>query len=73
MTEMMIIDRFEGDYAVIESNGEMIDILRTELPENAEEGDILEYVCGEYTVNKSAKKEIQAKMRSRLKELLKND
>lgn len=70
---MMIIDRFEGGYAVIENNGEMIDILRTELPEDAEEGDILEYTDGEYTVNKSKKKEIQADVRSRLKELLKND
>ncbi|MGI6706584.1 MAG: DUF3006 domain-containing protein [Clostridia bacterium] len=38
----LIIDRFEGDYAVCEKeNREMIDIERTKLPPNAKEGDVL--------------------------------
>jgi hypothetical protein len=37
------IDRFEGDYAVCEKpDRSMINILKTNLPKNAKEGDILE-------------------------------
>ncbi len=38
---MMIIDRFEGDIAVIECDDGMIDISRDLLPENAVEGDVI--------------------------------
>ncbi len=39
----IIIDRFEGDYAVCEVQEEkrMINKLRTELPEGVKEGDVL--------------------------------
>lgn len=38
----MIIDRFEGDYAIIEiSNGEFIEIPIIEIPKGAKEGDVL--------------------------------
>lgn len=37
-----IIDRFEGDYAIVElESGEMINVLRTKIPESAVEGDVL--------------------------------
>ena len=38
---MLIIDRFEGNYAVIEINDEYINIPKSELPKNAKEGDVL--------------------------------
>ena len=41
---MLIIDRFEGDFAVIEIDGGMIDIPRYELPTGAKEGDTLRLV-----------------------------
>ena len=41
---MLIIDRFEGDFAVIETDNGMIDIPRSELPTGAKEGDVLRLV-----------------------------
>lgn len=38
---MLIIDRFEGDYAVIEYNNSTFDLPRSLLPKNAKEGDVL--------------------------------
>lgn len=37
------IDRFEGEYAVLEHDGEYTDFLRDRLPEEAQEGDLLEW------------------------------
>ena len=40
--ETLVIDRFEGGFAVCESSsGEMITIPKTKLPENAKEGSVL--------------------------------
>jgi hypothetical protein len=37
-----IIDRFEGDYVIVElESGEMINVLRTKIPDSAVEGDVL--------------------------------
>ncbi|GAW92763.1 DUF3006 domain-containing protein [Calderihabitans maritimus] len=38
---MLVIDRFEGDMAVIEYNGKTFDLPRSLLPEEAKEGDVL--------------------------------
>jgi hypothetical protein len=38
---MLIIDRFEGDYAVVETNLGMVNIPRTDLPPEAVEGSVL--------------------------------
>lgn len=38
----VIIDRFEGDYAVVElDNRDMVDIPKKAIPEEAVEGDVL--------------------------------
>ena len=37
------IDRFEGNYAVLEYDGECFDFLREKLPPDAKEGDSLEW------------------------------
>ena len=41
---MITVDRFEGDRAVIEVDGEMINIPMTALPVNLKEGDSVEFV-----------------------------
>jgi len=41
---MLIIDRFEGDYAVVDTGLGTVNIPRTELPANAKEGDALRFV-----------------------------
>ena len=38
---MLIIDRFEGEYAVIETDIGMVSIPRTDIPASAREGDVL--------------------------------
>ena len=38
---MLIIDRFEGDFAVVETNAGMVNIPRTDIPADAKEGDSL--------------------------------
>lgn len=37
------IDRFEGEYAILEHNGDYINILKSTLPLEVKEGDILEF------------------------------
>ena len=45
---MTIIDRFEGDFAVVElPDGRMIDCPKVLLPDNAKEGSILNIVVDE--------------------------
>ena len=38
---MLIIDRFEEDFAVIETSNGFVNIPRTDIPKTAEEGDLL--------------------------------
>ena len=38
---MLIIDRFEGSFAVVETNEGIVNIPRSELPKEAKEGDCL--------------------------------
>lgn len=59
-----IIDRFEGDYAVVElENKDMIDIPRAILPVDAKEGDIINISIQERETEKQ-KKRIQDKFNS---------
>ena len=44
-----IIDRFEGDYAVVEFEGrKMVDILKKDLPAGLKEGDAIRCTDGTY-------------------------
>ena len=48
----LIIDRFEGDFAVVEVDGkEMRDIPKTDIHVTAKEGDLLKLVNGKYEVD----------------------
>ncbi len=40
------IDRFEGEYAILEQNDAFFTVLKKELPENASEGDLLAWEDG---------------------------
>lgn len=49
----VIIDRFEGKYAVCEKeNRKMINIEVSSLPEGVKEGDVLDINCGKIKLNK---------------------
>lgn len=51
-----VIDRFEGDYAVVElEDGKMKDIKKSLIPDDAKEGDIL--IINEKGINKTDKEE----------------
>lgn len=51
-----VIDRFEGDYAVVElEDGKMKDIKKSLIPDDAKEGDIL--IINEKGINKIDKEE----------------
>lgn len=66
-----ILDRFEGDYAVLEKEeGGTIDILKEKV-NGAREGDVLLFEKGKYTVSEEEthirKKRIEEKMRKLFK------
>lgn len=49
---MLIIDRFEGDYAVCEcETGEFLNIRRNLIAEDAREGDIIVWIEASYLVD----------------------
>lgn len=48
-----IIDRFEGELAVIEINNITIDVPRSKLPPTVKEGDVLIIDNDKYTVDKN--------------------
>ncbi|TPV42327.1 DUF3006 domain-containing protein [Bacillus dicomae] len=47
-----IIDRFEGELAVIEINNITIDVPKSKLPSAAKEGDVLIIENDKYTIDK---------------------
>ena len=53
----LIIDRFEGDFAVIElPNGQMIDCPKAILPDDAKEGSIVNIAVDENATNEKLQK-----------------
>lgn len=63
----MIIDRFEGDIAVVETENGNIDIPRGDIPPNAKEGDILTKTSDGYEIAV----EETSKRRKKLLEMMK--
>ena len=59
-----IIDRFEGEIAVIElENGDIIEIPKIILPDNASEGTVINRSCDDEETNKK-KDAVKKKMNS---------
>ncbi|AKL94602.1 hypothetical protein CACET_c11370 [Clostridium aceticum] len=60
---MMILDRFEGDYGVIEIDGKMLDVKKEFIDSKVKEGDVLLLKEGIYyrddKATKKRKKEIK--------------
>jgi len=61
-----IIDRFENDIAVCEENGKIIEILKSQLPKNAETGDVIIQKNNRYYVDKQE----TSKRRQEIEELM---
>ncbi len=66
----MIIDRFEGDYAIIETDEGFINVYRAFLPANAREGDVVVCSNGGYYVDQEATDSIRSDVKDRLHKLL---
>lgn len=64
---MLIIDRFEGDYAVVEDGDKMINIRREFIEDGAREGDVLALLDTFYMIDKAA----TDKRRAEIAELMK--
>ncbi len=58
---MLIIDRFEGNFAVVETDSGMVNIPKADMPNGAKEGDILNIVI-DSCETASRKKRIEGKM-----------
>jgi len=67
---MMVIDRFEGEIAVCECDGEMIAIVRSALPAQAAEGDMLTRLeDGSYAIDSTTTANRHSSLKSRFKAL----
>ena len=65
------IDRFEGDIANCENREteEMININKSELPEGISEGDVLTFDGEEYEIDEEKKKEIEERIKSKIRNI----
>ncbi len=68
---MTVIDRFENNIAVLESDGVIIETDRSLLPENAREGDVVVETDGQWNVDVSATEERRTQIRELMKRLMK--
>ena len=55
--EQIYVDRIEGDYAVVEYGGEMLEIPLTELPDGVREGTVLNFTGNGFEVDEEAEAE----------------
>ena len=65
------VDRFEGEYAVLENRktNEIKNVKKDVLPQNIKEGSILQYVNGKYTYNEELTKEETNRIQDRMNKL----
>lgn len=69
---MLIIDRFEEDFAVVEDTDteKLINIEKSAVDANAKEGDVIFLTdCGEYRVDKAATEKRRAEILEMMKRL----
>lgn len=66
----MVVDRFEGEYAVIETKDGMVNVHISQLDENIREGDCVVLKDGRYTVDTAETSERRTKMAQRLRRLM---
>ncbi|MCD7811386.1 MAG: DUF3006 domain-containing protein [Ruminococcus sp.] len=69
---MIIIDRFEGDKAVLETDGGMMNADRALISADAAEGDVLRLENGVYVVDAAATEARRQELRNRFNRLRRN-
>jgi len=66
----LIIDRFEGDYAICEREDKtFINVPRKQLPKDANEGDVIIFENGKYMIDKETTKKRRDAIRKKMDEL----
>ncbi len=69
---MYIIDRFEEDYAICETDKrETVDIKRELLPPDAKEGDVIKFENDIYTIEEDETQARKIRIRNKMKNLWK--
>lgn len=73
MENKFTVDRFEGDIAVLENRdtGEMININKNELPQDAKEGSILKLNNKKYEIDMEEQKEVEKRIKDKMNKLWK--
>lgn len=69
---MIIIDRFEENCAVLETDNGPAVIPRSELPDAARAGDVLELRSGSYVINKTETRKRRRLMHNKLSSIIKD-
>ena len=64
---MLVIDRFEGEFAIVETSKGLVNISRADLPNTAREGDVLVLVVDK-TGTDARKKRIDGMMNKLFKD-----
>lgn len=69
--EEFTIDRFEEDIAILENRetGEMLEIVKNQLPDKIQEGDILKRIRGKYVKNQEKTQETAERIEKKMKDL----
>lgn len=70
---MTVIDRFEGEYAVIETENGMTAVERSRIPADAREGDVLRYENGSFVTDRETSAERRRAMGRKLRRLTHKD
>ena len=66
-----IIDRFEGDCAVVESEGVMNNIKRIDIPAEAREGDVIIFDNSRWKIDRQATEKLKLEIQKLAEELWK--
>ena len=69
--KILVIDRFEGDFAVCEDreNEEMVNIEISKLPQNIKEGDVIKSKNNKYELDEEKRKEIEERINNKINNL----
>lgn len=73
MESRFTIDRFEGDVAVLENRdtGEMINVNKKDIPQDAKEGTILKFNNNKYELDLEEQKNVEDRIKDKMNKLWK--
>ena len=71
--EEFTVDRFEENYVVLENRktNEFINVNKNELPEDIDEGDILDKINGKYIIDRNKTEEVSNRISDKMNNLWK--